>query len=119
MTDRTSTPNPRPTVRLLSLSAGVQRTTVLLLSCNGMIRRFGYTLFTESPRTPTSRRKTSASHHPASANHNSDNQQPELAPDTPTVGPNSPEATTSDSRRCRRDVRRAQGAFRHPLRRGI
>lgn len=52
MTDRTSTPDPRPTVRLLSLSAGVQRTTVLLLSCNGMIRRFGYTLFTESPRIP-------------------------------------------------------------------
>jgi hypothetical protein len=52
MTDRTSTADSRPTVRLLSLSAGVQNTAVWLLASDGVIRRFDYALVTESPGIP-------------------------------------------------------------------
>jgi hypothetical protein len=52
MTDRTPTPDSRPTVRLLSLSTGMQRTTVLPLACDGVIQRFDYALFTEPTGIP-------------------------------------------------------------------
>jgi hypothetical protein len=43
MTDRIS----RPALRLLSLGAGVQSTTVLLLACDGAIPRFDYAVFAD------------------------------------------------------------------------
>jgi hypothetical protein len=48
MTDRTS----RPALRLLSLGAGVQSTTVLLLACDGAIPRFDYAVFADPSWEP-------------------------------------------------------------------
>jgi hypothetical protein len=41
-----------PTLRLLSLGAGVQSTTVLLLACEGKIPRFDYALFADTQWEP-------------------------------------------------------------------
>ncbi len=42
----------RPALRLLSLGAGVQSTTVLLLACEGTIRPFDYALFADTGWEP-------------------------------------------------------------------
>jgi site-specific recombinase XerD len=43
---------PGPALRLLSLGAGVQSTTVLLLACDGVIPRFDYALFADTGWEP-------------------------------------------------------------------
>jgi hypothetical protein len=50
----TPLPNPTsgPALRLLSLGAGVQSTTVLLLACDGVIPRFDYALFADTGWEP-------------------------------------------------------------------
>ena len=50
----THLPNPpsSPALRLLSLGAGVQSTTVLLLACDGVIPRFDYALFADTGWEP-------------------------------------------------------------------
>ena len=40
MTSPASTPDSRPALRCLSLGAGIQSSTVLLLACEGVIPRF-------------------------------------------------------------------------------
>jgi hypothetical protein len=44
-------PDHRPALRLLSLGAGVQSTTVLLVACEGAIPRFDAALFTDTGRS--------------------------------------------------------------------
>jgi 3'-phosphoadenosine 5'-phosphosulfate sulfotransferase (PAPS reductase)/FAD synthetase len=44
--------NDRPALRLLSLGAGVQSTTVLLLACDGEIPKFDYALFADTRWEP-------------------------------------------------------------------
>lgn len=45
-------PDPEPALRLLSLGAGVQSTTVLLLACEGEIPRFDVALFADTGWEP-------------------------------------------------------------------
>jgi hypothetical protein len=45
-------PDPGPALRLLSLGAGVQSTTVLLLACEGVIPRFDVALFADTGWEP-------------------------------------------------------------------
>jgi hypothetical protein len=45
-------PDPGPALRLLSLGAGVQSTTVLLLACDGVIPRFDVALFADTGWEP-------------------------------------------------------------------
>lgn len=52
MSSHTSSPSPAPTLRLLSLGAGVQSTAVLLLACEGTIPRFDYALFADTRWEP-------------------------------------------------------------------
>lgn len=53
MTPTTPTaPDPGPALRLLSLGAGVQSTTVLLLACEGVIPRFDVALFADTGWEP-------------------------------------------------------------------
>jgi hypothetical protein len=47
-----TTPDPGPALRLLSLGAGVQSTTVLLLACEGAIPRFDVALFADTGWEP-------------------------------------------------------------------
>jgi hypothetical protein len=46
-------PTDKPTLRLLSLGAGVQSTAVLLLACDGTIPRFDYAVFADTGWEPT------------------------------------------------------------------
>lgn len=52
MTGRTSAPDSGPALRLLSLGAGVQSTTVLLLASDGVIPQFNYALFADTGWEP-------------------------------------------------------------------
>jgi 3'-phosphoadenosine 5'-phosphosulfate sulfotransferase (PAPS reductase)/FAD synthetase len=52
MTNHTPSRSPAPTLRLLSLGAGVQSTAVLLLACEGAIPRFDHALFADTRWEP-------------------------------------------------------------------
>jgi 3'-phosphoadenosine 5'-phosphosulfate sulfotransferase (PAPS reductase)/FAD synthetase len=52
MTTQLPNPTSDPALRLLSLGAGVQSTTVLLLACDGVIPRFDYALFADTGWEP-------------------------------------------------------------------
>jgi 3'-phosphoadenosine 5'-phosphosulfate sulfotransferase (PAPS reductase)/FAD synthetase len=52
MTSHQPNPTSSPALRLLSLGAGVQSTTVLLLACDGVIPRFDYALFADTGWEP-------------------------------------------------------------------
>src|SRR5438874_10289831 len=52
MTRQAFTPNCRPALRCLSLGAGIQSSTVLLLACEGVIPRFDVALFADTGWEP-------------------------------------------------------------------
>jgi hypothetical protein len=52
MTSPASLPDSRPTLRCLSLGAGVQSSAVLLLACDGVIPRFDVALFADTGWEP-------------------------------------------------------------------
>jgi 3'-phosphoadenosine 5'-phosphosulfate sulfotransferase (PAPS reductase)/FAD synthetase len=52
MTSPTRTSASTPALRLLSLGAGVQSSTVLLLACDGAIPRFDYAFFADTGWEP-------------------------------------------------------------------
>ncbi|HVQ94233.1 MAG TPA: hypothetical protein VMU51_24550 [Mycobacteriales bacterium] len=52
MTARQSAETPGPALRLLSLGAGVQSTVLLLLACDGIIRRFDVAYFADTGWEP-------------------------------------------------------------------
>ena len=52
MTTPASIPDPRPALRCLSLGAGIQSSTVLLLACEGVIPRFDVALFADTGWEP-------------------------------------------------------------------
>lgn len=43
---------PEPTLRILSLGAGVQSTTLLLMACEGLLPRLDYAIFADTGWEP-------------------------------------------------------------------